>query len=259
MIDLHIHILPRLDDGPADLGETLEMCRTCVEDGIRTLVATPHMIREVYDNRRDDILEAVASLNRSLQEQGLPLDVKPGADVRLDYDLIDRLDRGELVTINDDNRFLLLEFPDTLHRQETTRVVSSLKKRGITPILSHPERNPYFQENPEALYDLVYSDVLLQITARSLLGRFGSDVQRFTERLLDHRLVQLIASDAHAPDLRRPGLRAAAQRAGKLIGEEEAHRLVEENPASILQGALPEIPTPLPWNQTKKAWWRLRG
>jgi len=259
MIDLHIHILPGMDDGPADLEETLEMCRLCVEDGIRILAATPHMIREVYDNGREEILAAVAALRETLAKQGTDLDVRPGADVRLDYDLVDRLDRGELVTLNDGGRFLLLEFPDTLHGRDTARTVAALKQRGITPILSHPERNPYFLENPEALYDLVHSDVLLQVTARSLMGGFGRDVQRFAERLLERRLVHLLASDAHAPDARRPGLRDAARRAGERMGDEEARRLVEGNPALILQGALPDIPTPLPWKGTRKAWWRLRG
>jgi len=255
MIDLHIHLLPHLDDGPESLEEAVEMCRICVEDGIRTLVATPHMIREVYDNRREDILEATAALNRALPAHGLSLQVLPGADVRLDVDLIERLDRGELVTLNDGNRFLLLEFPDTLHGRETARVIAAIKKRGITPILSHPERNPFFLENPQALYDLVYSDVLLQITARSLMGGFGRDVQRFTERLLDHRLVHLMASDAHGPEVRRPGLRAAVRKAGEHIGEEEARKLVDTNPAAVLDGTLPQVPTPIPWKPAKKAWW----
>jgi protein-tyrosine phosphatase len=259
MIDIHIHLLPEMDDGPASLDETVEMCRICVEDGIHTVVATPHMIREVYENRKTEILEQAAALSRTLPAQGLSLQILPGADVRLDYDLLDALDRGELLTINDGNRFLLLEFPDALHAQDYTRVIAGLKKRGITPILSHPERNLYFQENPEALYDLVYSDVLLQITARSLLGGFGAEIRRFTERLLEHRLVHILASDAHAPRGRPPGLRDALRRAAECIGEDEARKLVQGNPAFILQGTLPEAPTPIPWKQTRRPWWRLRG
>lgn len=255
MIDLHIHLLPGMDDGPGTLDEAVEMCRICQEEGIRTLVATPHMIREVYDNRREEIIAAAAALNRELPARGLSVEVLPGADVRLDFDTVDRLDRGELVTINDGNRFLLLEFPDTPHSRETARVVAALKRRGVTPILSHPERNPFFQDHPQALYDLVYSEVLVQITGRSLLGGFGLDVQGFTERLLEHRLVHLLASDAHAPDLRRPGLRAAVARAAERIGEQEARALVEANPAAVLAGTLPPIPTPIPWKRPKRSWW----
>jgi len=259
MIDLHIHLLPGLDDGPATLDETLEMCRICAEEEIRALVATPHIIREVYENRPEEILAAVADLKRTLSAQGLALEVLPGADVRLDYDLLDRLDRGELLTINDGNRFLLLEFPDALHAQDYTRVIAGLKKRGITPILSHPERNPYFQENPEALYDLVHSDVLLQLTARSLLGGFGPEIRKFSERLLEHHLVHILSSDAHGTGGRRPGLRDALNRASEFLGEEEAGRLVEENPACILQGGLPIVPTPTPWKKARRPWWRFRG
>jgi protein-tyrosine phosphatase len=259
MIDLHIHLLPGLDDGPSSLDETLEMCRLCSEDGVHTLVATPHIIREVYENRRAEILEALEALNRALPVLGLSLQILPGADIRLDYDLIERMDRGELLTINDGNRFLLLEFPDALHAQDYTRVIAALKKRGITTILSHPERNLYFQEYPEALYDLVYSDVLLQITAQSLLGGFGPEIRKFSERLLEHRLIHILASDAHAPLGRSPGLRDAVRRAAECIGEDEARNLVEGNPASILQGALPEVPTPIPWKKARRPWWRFSG
>jgi len=259
MIDLHIHLLPGLDDGPATLDESVQMCRICAEEGIRTVVATPHIVREVYENRREGILSSVAALARALPGHGLSLQVLPGADVRLDYDLLDRLDRGELLTINDGQRFLLLEFPDALHAQDYTRVIAGLKKRGVTPILSHPERNLHFQENPAALYDLVYSDVLLQLTARSLLGGFGREIQRFSVRLLEHRLVHLLASDAHGPAGRGPGLRDALRRASELLGEEEALGLVEGNPARILQGRLPAVPTPVPWKKARRPWWRLRG
>jgi protein-tyrosine phosphatase len=259
MIDLHIHILPSLDDGPESLEETLEMCRLCAEDGVRTIAATPHIIREVYENRREAILEAVGSLADTLRDLGVSLEVLPGSDVRLDYDLVERLDSGELCTLNDGNRFLLLEFPDALHGGDYMRVISALKKRGVHPILSHPERNPFFYDNVEALYDLVYSDVLLQVTARSLMGGFGREIKRFSEQLLERRLVHLLASDAHAPDVRPPGLRAAYERAGEIIGDEEARCLVQDNPALILQGTLPDVYTPLPWKKEKRSWWPFKG
>ena len=257
MIDLHIHILPGLDDGPTNLGEAVEMCCICFEEGINTLVATPHIIREVYENRREDILNAVETLQRTLDQKEIPIRILPGADVQLDFDLVDRLDRKELCTINDGNKYLLLEIPETLAGLDLTRSISILKKKGIHPIVSHPERVAHFRENPEAIYSLVHSDVLMQITARSLLGGFGREVKWFTERLLKSRLVHILASDAHSPAGRAPGLRSALQRASELLGEEEALKLVEGNPKAILQGERFKLPQPLPWKKTKTAWWRL--
>ena len=258
MIDLHIHILPGLDDGASSLEEARQMLQICAEDGVHTLVATPHVIREAYYHHRETILNAVFALRENLRQMDLPLQILPGSDVRLDYDIGERLDRNEICTINDGNKYILLEIPETLSVVDITRSFSSLKKRGIRPIVSHPERCPLFREQPELLYNFVYSEVLLQVTAGSLLGKFGEDAKRFTEKLLTHRLVHIMASDAHSPTIRKPGLRDALQRASGLLGDEEAEKLVKENPALVIRGEPINLPAPVPWNTSKKTgWWRI--
>lgn len=254
MIDLHIHILPGLDDGPSSLEEAIEMCILSSDEGIHTLVATPHVIREVYDNTRDIILHAVESLNTSLSRKRIPIKVLPGADVHLDHDVIERLENMDLCTLNDNKRYILLELPETLSGLHLTRAVSALRKRGLCPVLSHPERSPSFQQNVERLYNLVNSGVLVQITARSLMGGFGKEAKRFAEKLLKHRLVHIIASDAHASTTRAPGLLGAVKRAITLTGEEEALKMVQETPSNILRGVPITPPPPIPWAKTRKFW-----
>ena len=256
MIDLHVHLLPGLDDGPPDPDESLEMCRLCWEDGVRTVVATPHIVREVYENDRASILQAAAGFQALLRERQIPLRVLPGADVRLEHDTPERLERGELCTINDGRRYLLIELPDVLSEQGFARSLAALRKKGVIPIVSHPERIPLFQENPEAMYTLVYSGVPLQVTAHSLTGGFGKPIRALTERMLDRRLVHLIASDAHSAKTRPPGLRAALDRAIQIVGEAEARKLVEGNPGRILEGKPLDLPTPTPWKKQRRSWWR---
>lgn len=257
MIDLHIHLLPELDDGASCLEEAVDMCRLCVEEGIHTVVATPHIIGEVFENRRETILQALDELKDELSRTGVPLKVLPGSDVRMDFDLIERIDRQEICTMNDGNRYVLIEFPETPVTRNHVRILSALKRRGLRPILSHPERNPFFREEVDTLYELAYSDVYMQITARSLLGGFGGDAKRFSEDLLRHRLVHIIASDAHSSVTRPPGLLKAVQRAAEFIGDEEAKKLVQDNPRLMIEGKTPTVPSPLPWGKKKTFWSRI--
>jgi len=255
MIDLHIHVLPCLDDGPSRIEDALEMCRVCQDEGIHTLVATPHQISGIYENTRDDILRHVATFQERIEQQNLALRILPGSDVRLDPDIPSLLDRGEICTVNDNQTYLLIELPEDFPPMALTRMLSTLKAKGIRTILSHPERHLAFQRDVQGLYNLVYSGVAVQVTAWSLLGGFGRKTMEFSKRLLEHRLVHLIASDAHSPDLRPPGLRRAVDLAAEIIGRERALCLVEENPGAVIQGKALPLPKPKPWVDPKKSRW----
>ena len=87
MIDIHTHILPGLDDGAGDMDESLAMARIALEDGIHTIVATPHVLPGVFDNDKNKILSITAELNQALQEQKIAVNILPGAEYRLEPDL----------------------------------------------------------------------------------------------------------------------------------------------------------------------------
>lgn len=252
MIDLHIHVLPGLDDGPAELEDAVRICRMCEQEGILTLVATPHVIPGLYETTRDRVLRAVASFQEILRAESISVRVLPGADIRVEPDLLAALIDKRICTIADNGAYVLLEVPETVAGLELMRLVSSLRMKGFRPIVSHPERNRAFQADVRLLYNLVHSDVLLQVTAASLLGSFGKEVTDFSKRLLEHGLVHILASDAHSMTERPPGLAKAVERAAEIIGREEAGALVTKIPEAVVRAEAVRPPLPRQWKEPRK-------
>jgi protein-tyrosine phosphatase len=253
MIDLHSHILCGLDDGAKSMEESFQMCRMSFQDGIRTVVATPHLLPGIYKNDRSTILSKVVELNNALvhselrtPDSELSLDILPGADVHFSSDLLQLCENGEVVTVNDNGLFLMVEFDFQGIPYHAGKVLFQMIAKGIIPIITHPERNFEIGQSPKRYYEMIRMGCLGQVTAMSLTGGFGSGVKRIAENLLENRLVHIIATDAHSTDGRPPVLSAGVRAAGKIIGREEAIKMVTEYPEAIIEGRRPNIPDPIP-------------
>ena len=236
-----------MDDGPQSLEESLSMANTAVEDGIHTIVATPHTLNGVYSNSTQEVSSKVDSLQDSLSKNHINLRICAGADVHLCPQMIERIEAGEAGTINNNGKYMLLELPSHAIIPGVKAEIFALKMKGITPIITHPERHPAINRDMDILYELVRMGALSQVTAMSITGDFGGAVRQCAEVLLRHRLVHVIASDAHSPDGRPPVLSRAVEEAAEIVGSyEEAVRMVKELPAAILSGERVEIPEPMP-------------
>lgn len=245
MIDLHNHILFGIDDGPNAIEESIQMCRIGHQDGIRTIVATPHILPGIYQNNRSTILNKVQELQSAICHLPSAIRILPGADVHFSSDILHRYEEGEIVTVNDQGRYLMVEFAFQGVPYQAEEVLFKLLTKGITPIISHPERNMEIGERPKRYYEMIRIGCLGQVTAMSLTGDFGTGVRRIAEKLLSKRLIHIIASDAHSADGRPPILSTAVKAAGKIVGKEEAMRMVTEYPQAILEGRKPNVPEPL--------------
>jgi protein-tyrosine phosphatase len=249
MIDLHAHVLPGFDDGPESWDESLRMCRTAVEDGTTTLVATPHITPGVFSNRQDVIVAGVEDLVARLAAERIPLEVVASAEVWLDPDLL--LDgQGIIPYLGGMQRFVLLHLPPRIVIGQVCELFQALAGRGITPIVTHPERQRRFQDDPEQLRTLIAAGALSQVTAASLSGKFGRSAGTAARRFLELGLVHAIASDAHSMEYRPPGLSAALAIAAAVVGDGPARALVLDTPQAILEGRLPQqrpaaVPVPL--------------
>ena len=251
MIDLHSHILCGLDDGAQLLEESIEMCRMSYHDGIRTIVATPHILDGVYQNDRSTILPRLKELNAVLMHSALDtrhsaLRILPGADVHFSSDILHRYEEGEIVTVNDQGRYLMIEFESQGIPYMAEKALFQMLTNGIIPIISHPERNMEIGKEPRRYYEMIRMGCLGQVTAMSLTGEFGPKVMKVAEKLLAHRLIHIIASDAHSVRRRPPVLSSGVKAAEKIVGEEEARKLVTEYPKAVIEGRRPSIPDPIP-------------
>jgi len=233
-VDIHCHLLPGIDDGARDLNESLAMARLAVADGISTVICTPHQGGNYCCNRGAVIRRAVAQLQTALEEAEIPLEVLPGADVRIDSDLVSQLMSGEIVSLGDHRRYVLLELPHELYLPLES-LHANLKAVGVTGILSHPERNQGIMDRPDLVRPLVESGVLMQITAGSLVGTFGARIQKLSVDLLRKGLVHFISTDAHGVKKRRPLLYRAYQQAVELVGEDAARTICCRNPRAVAE------------------------
>jgi protein-tyrosine phosphatase len=244
LIDLHAHILPGIDDGPQSLEDSLEMARLAVADGITTMVATPHLFRRKSVelealNSPDAIRQAVNQFNQKLSEEDIDLTVLPGCEIPLFIDIIRFIDEGRILTLNDGQRYICLEMPETVIPPATEDLIFQLSSRGLTPIITHPERNPVFYDMPDKFRRLISLGCLAQITARSLTRGFGWGVSRFAKRLVREGLVQVMATDAHSVAHRPPVMGAALKKLSKIVGKNQAWDMVATIPERIIQGELP--------------------
>jgi len=236
-VDIHCHLLPGIDDGAQDWSESLAMAEMAVADGIQTIICTPHQLGNYRDNTAANVRTLVQQLDALLREHQIPLNVLPGADVRIEADLSAQLQSDHVLTLGDRRRHVLLELPHELY-VPLDPIVDALRRQGLQSILSHPERNLGILRQPAILKPLVNAGCLMQVTAGSLLGTFGPPIQQFSQTILEEGLCHFLASDAHGATARRPRMRAAYQRASELVGADYAQRICCENPSRVARGAL---------------------
>lgn len=233
MIDLHSHILPGVDDGSANLAESLEMARLAVADGTTHMACTPHVMPGMYENSTENIARAVQSLEQALRRAGIPLALYVGADVHIAPDLPDRLALGTVPTLNR-SRYFLFEPPHHVLPPRLEELAIRLIEAGFVPILTHPERLTWIKSNYEVIERLNAAGCLLQVTADSIIGAFGRTALYYSEKLIDEGRVDIIASDTHGSVRRRPGLSQAVVAAVKRCGEDEVYNMVVKRPGDIL-------------------------
>lgn len=234
-VDIHCHLVPGIDDGAQSWEQSLLMAAMAAADGIRTIVVTPHQLGNYAHNHGQTIRTRAGELQQLLDNHGIALRVVPGADVRIEQGMVEKLGSGEVLTLADHRKHVLLELPHELYFP-LEEVLESLRRVGIVGILSHPERNQGLLKQPRLLPPLVDRGCLMQITCGSLLGTFGTLPKQLAEWMLSEGLVHFLATDAHGPSARRPLMKHAFERAKRLVGEEVAMDLCCRNPAAVAAG-----------------------
>ena len=226
MIDIHNHILPQIDDGAADLEEAIEMARIAGHDGIRHIIATPHL--PASGMTLAEIEKKTTYLNVCLQQAGINVMVYPGAEIPV-YMLDNENFRIGLAG----SRYLLVEFSLYGMLPGSVEIFNYLTGLGYKIIIAHPERNSGVLKNPAPLLNLLTPDVTLQITADSLTGKMGKEIMSMARYLLKKGVVTYLATDAHGIETRRPELSSGLKAAEKYL-KKEALNLVDNHPRKIL-------------------------
>ncbi|MGD2114946.1 MAG: hypothetical protein PVG07_07835 [Acidobacteriota bacterium] len=242
MIDLHIHLLPGVDDGPGTLDEAVTMCRRAAEDGCSALVTTPHQRHEAWWN--GDLQRLEARRTRLQDELGGTPRIYLGGEVRANEGLLEDLDRGPAggVASLAGGSYLLVEFSRFIPDPDPTGLIHELAVAGWRPVLAHVEEIRWLAEDPELIGRLVGLGAMLQVTGQNVLGRNGRTVERSALDLLDAGLVHFLASDAHNLETRPPGLSEARALVARHWGDAVGKLLTEINPGAVVE----DRPLPAP-------------
>ncbi|XPF95049.1 tyrosine-protein phosphatase [Colwellia sp. RE-S-Sl-9] len=235
MIDIHSHILPGIDDGARSLQEALDMLRIAIDQGVTTQVLTPHIHMGRFNNTKQHIEQEFTKFKEQVNAANLPIKLLLGAELRIGPEIM------QLITTNavpwlgevEGQRTFLLEFPRTEVPFGSDNLVRWLLSKNCLPIIVHPERNSTFLHNRDKLQTFIDLGCPLQITASSLTGKFGADVQQMTEELLIADQVNVIASDCHNLKGRAPDLQAGVEQAKTIIGNKKTNTLIKTTPAEL--------------------------
>lgn len=231
LIDLHCHLLPGIDDGPADIDGSVALARAYLAAGITRVAATPH-VNLRHRNRSAEIAERRAEVAERLAEQKIDLTIESGAEISATVAAEIGDEELRLLTLAGGD-WLLVEPPSRAAAFDIHQAVFEIQRRGFKVLLAHPERNSALQRDVDLLEDLVAAGVRTQITAEALTGRFGSKAEACSRELFSRNLVHTIASDAHHATERPPGLADELKRTGH---RDLVQWLCRDMPAWILDG-----------------------
>ena len=245
VIDLHSHILPGVDDGSPDLATSLAMARMAVDDGIEVMACSPHFLPGHYENTADDIRLRVAALNQQLIMEDIDLALVVGADAHIRHDFLECLTNQQILRLHD-SRYVLFEPSHVVLPLQLEEMLTQILNAGYVPILTHPERFKWIENNYAIFERLVKVGVWMQITAGSLTGKFGKRPHYWAQKMLAEGLVHILASDAHNTKSRPPILSEAFAVAKLELGLEEAQHLVFTRPKAVLENLPAQNSAPLP-------------
>ena len=237
MIDIHNHILPKLDDGSKSTEMSLNMLKYAYEQGVTDVVNTVHFQHPLFlniDHSLDNIQRIAKSLQSKLDELKIPIKIHLGSEVYY-YENLLKIINEPLTTLGG-GKYMLIEFSPKNIPNSQKQTLYDLKMSGITPIIAHPERYKLVQENFNIVYDWINAGCLIQVDAGSLLGYMGEKAKNSSHLIIKERCCHILASDAHNDSNRNFCIKDAYNWVKSIIGEKNSDLLVYEHPSSIING-----------------------
>jgi protein-tyrosine phosphatase len=234
LIDIHHHCLPGVDDGPRDWAEAVDLCAMARDEGIETIVATPHVLRGRWQNTSRLKLEHLAETLR--EKTGNNPRILLGSEYFFAHDMTEVLRTGGGIIPLAGSHYILVEFAANAIPPLVEQPFYHVQLDGWTPIIAHPERNTVFQSKPDLLLRLIELGARTQVTCESVTGVFGPEAEKASLEWITSGLVHIMSTDAHNTGRRPPRVRAAIERVREVAGDEVAHHLTRSNPGAVIEG-----------------------
>lgn len=252
MIDIHTHILSNVDDGASNMACSLQALRAAERAGFTDIILTPHYIPEYYENTVDITEELINNLKEQTYKGNIIINLHEGNEIYMCDDLVELVENKKLYTLAG-SRYVLFELPLTHKLFITNNVITQLIANNYIPILAHPERYEFIQENPNDLIDLINSGVRVQVNYASITGRYGKTAQKTAIQLLKHKMVHFLGTDTHRKGSLYDDFEDILMELSKIISDEDIKRLTTNNAKCILEDIEFEIEEPIPIKK-KRGW-----
>jgi len=239
-VDLHFHLLPGVDDGPADMEASLDLARRAFADGTGTIVATPHVRADLGLTDAVELHARVLQVRSALAAARIPVDVRCGAE--LGHEMVARMRQGELDLLAQGppgRRWILVETPFHGIGDDFHAATAELRDRGYGVLVAHPERSADASlDGASGLRRELHAGSLAQVNAQSLTGDHGDDACSSAWELIAEGLIAVVASDAHGPT--RPPALGLARRTLLEVGVTPAvaEALVGSGPHRLLAAGI---------------------
>jgi len=243
LADTHCHLLAGLDDGPKTPDDAVAMCRKAFDQGVRYSIALAHQNDDFPDNTPDRIKAAFAKLQTDLREANLPYNVILGAEVMVRTDVLEALDRRELLTFGDAGKYLLFEMPHGLC-VEVGWLIERFVNKGVRPILAHAERCPELLEDPETTERLVRLGCIIQVSSLGITHPSARYEEKALKDWFRRGIAHVMGSDGHSLNRRPPDMRDAYLRVREWAGQAVADRVASSQGMAVLHG-FPLQPPPV--------------
>ena len=234
MIDFHTHILPNIDDGARNIEETLYLIQEAQKVGFEAIIATSHYMEGYYETDVSGRELWINAIYQKLQKENLDIKLYLGNEIYLSDNIISLLEEGQASTINDTS-YVLFEMPLNIEPLNLYHVVYEMMQNKLVPILAHPERYTFVQQDPELIYDLIEKGVLMQANYASILGYYGSKAQIMVKKFLENNMIHFLGSDVHKPNTIYPRIPQILEKLGQIVGKEKLEELTTTNPKLVLK------------------------
>lgn len=243
MIDVHSHIIPKIDDGSASFEETYTMLKEAVLAGFTDIISTSHYIEDYYEENATKREEFINSTNKLLEEKQINLKLHCGSEIYITQNLVELIKENKASKLAN-SRYVLFELPMNNNVKYLRDIIFDIMSFDMIPIIAHPERYSYVQENPNILIPLIEQGTLFQGNYASIIGRYGNHAKVTIKKLLKANMIHFLGTDCHKKNDIYTKMKEIMIELNKIIGKEKLKELSTINPKHILKDEEIEIPNP---------------
>ena len=194
--DIHSHLIPGIDDGSPDMETTIMLLKKFIDLGYKKVITTPHIMSDFYKNTPEIILSGLDKVKAEIIKNKLDIEIEAAAEYNLEPEFEDLLEKNNLLTFGTD-KYLLFELSFFDEPPRLNDVIWKMREKGLSPVLAHVERYAYWHKDYDKIEEMINRGVKLQVNIGSIIGAYGPEVKKVSEKLIEDQVIDFVGSDCH--------------------------------------------------------------